>query len=140
VAIDIARREFIVALSGATVAWPLAARAQQPTPPVIGFPGSASPETYSNFLAAFRQGLDDTGFVEPQNCRIEFRWARDQINALPALATELVNHKPAVIMTAGGLSPDPRRFRRSQRSSWSGLGRELESARRQYNWRRCAPR
>jgi putative tryptophan/tyrosine transport system substrate-binding protein len=103
-AINIGRRELMAALGGAAVAWPLAARAQQPTPPVIGFLGSASPETYSNCLAAFRQGLDDTGFVEPQNCRIEFRWARDQIDLLPALATELVNHKPAVIMTAGGLS------------------------------------
>jgi putative ABC transport system substrate-binding protein len=100
------RREFITLLGGAAVtslAWPLAARAQQPTLPVIGFLGSASPETYSTFLAAFRQGLNDAGFVEPQNCRIEFRWARDQFDLLPALAAELVNRKPAVIVTAGGV-------------------------------------
>jgi putative tryptophan/tyrosine transport system substrate-binding protein len=98
------RREFISALAGAA-AWPLGARAQQPAMPVVGFLGSASPETYSVFLAALRQGLSDVGFVEPRSFRIEFRWARDQFDRLPALAAELVRQKPAVIVTAGGLQP-----------------------------------
>jgi putative ABC transport system substrate-binding protein len=99
------RREFITLLGGAAAAWPLAAGVQQPAIPVIGFLGSASPETYSVFLAALRQGLNDAGFVEPRNCRIEFRWAFDQFDRLPALAVELVGKKPAVIVTAGGLQP-----------------------------------
>jgi putative tryptophan/tyrosine transport system substrate-binding protein len=98
------RRAFITLLGGAA-AWPFAARAEQPAIPVIGFLGSASPETYSVFLAALREGLNDAGFVEPRNCRIEFRWARDQFDRLPALAAELVGQKPAVIVTAGGLQP-----------------------------------
>jgi putative ABC transport system substrate-binding protein len=73
--------------------------------PVIGFLASASPETYSVFLAAFRQGLNDTGLIESRNCKIEYRWARDRFDRLPALAVELVDVKPAVIVTAGGLQP-----------------------------------
>jgi putative ABC transport system substrate-binding protein len=96
------RREFITLLGGAAVAWPLAARSQQV--PVIGFLGSASPETYSVFLAALRQGLSDAGFVEPCNCRIEFHRAFDQFDRLPALAADLVAQKPTVV-TAGGLQP-----------------------------------
>jgi putative ABC transport system substrate-binding protein len=96
------RREFITFL-GAAAAWPLAARAQQVS--VVGFLGSASPETYSAFLTALRQGLSDAGLVEPRNYWIEFRWAFDQFDRLPALAAELVGQKPAVIVTAGGLQP-----------------------------------
>jgi putative tryptophan/tyrosine transport system substrate-binding protein len=97
------RRRNFIALLGSAAAWPLAARAQQV--PVIGFLSSASPETYSVFLAALRQGLSDAGFVEPRNCRLELRWAFDQFDRLPALAAELVGQKPAVIVTAGGLQP-----------------------------------
>jgi putative tryptophan/tyrosine transport system substrate-binding protein len=98
------RREFITLL-GAAAAWPLAAREQQPAMPMIGFLGSASPETYSVFLAALRQGLSDAGFIEPQNCKIEFRWAFDRFDRLPVLAAELVDQKPVVMVTAGGLQP-----------------------------------
>jgi putative tryptophan/tyrosine transport system substrate-binding protein len=99
------RREFIALVGGAAVAWPPVARAQQAAMPVVGFLASASPDTYSFLVAALRQGLNDAGFVEPRNCRIEFRWARDQFDRLPALAAELVGQKPAVIVTAGGLQP-----------------------------------
>jgi putative ABC transport system substrate-binding protein len=94
------RRDFITLLGGAT-AWPLAARAQQPTMPVIGFlhPSSPSAETYR--LRAFRQGLKDAGFIEGENATIELRWADDQIDRLPTLATELVQRRVAVIVTAG---------------------------------------
>jgi hypothetical protein len=76
-AINIARRKFIVALGGATVAWPLRARAQQP--PVVGFLSSRSPGESASVVAAFRQGLKETGSIEGQNVAIEFRWAEGQL-------------------------------------------------------------
>jgi putative ABC transport system substrate-binding protein len=90
----IARRKFLAALAGAAAAWPLAARAQQPAMPVIGFMSSRSPEDSAYLVAAFRRGLGEGGFVEGQNVAIEFRWARGQYERLPALAAELVsNHQ-----------------------------------------------
>jgi putative tryptophan/tyrosine transport system substrate-binding protein len=93
------RRDFIAGLAGA-VAWPVVARAQQPTMPVIGYLSAASPE---NNLAAFREGLSDQGFTEDRNVVIEFR-ASEQYDQLPALAAELVRRRVAVIVTEGNFN------------------------------------
>jgi len=95
------RREFITLLGGA-VASPLAARAQQPALPVIGFMSGRSPEDSTHLVAAFRQGLAENGFVEGQTVAIEFRWADGDYDRLPALAADLVSRKVAVLVGVGG--------------------------------------
>ncbi len=98
-AIRIRRREFIVTLGGAAVAWPFAACAQQSETPVIGFLHAGSPEPNAKRVTAFRQGLSETGYVEKQNVAIDFRWGNELADRLPELAADLIRRRVAVIAT-----------------------------------------
>src|SRR5262245_13222487 len=97
------RRDFIKVIVGSLAVWPLAARAQQVAMPVIGFLGGGSPETDGNLVAGFRQGLSESGYVEGRNVSIEYRWAENQNDRLPALVSDLVRRQVNVII--GGNTP-----------------------------------
>jgi putative ABC transport system substrate-binding protein len=93
------RREFITLVGGVAVTWPLAAQAQQQPIPVVGFLAGGSPSAYSRVSAPFLQGLKEADYVDRQNVEIEYRWAEDHYDRLPALAADLVHREVAVIAT-----------------------------------------
>ena len=134
------RRQFISLLGSAAVAWPLVARAQQPKMPVIGFLNGGAANASERYLAAFRQGLSETGFSEGRNVTVEYHWMEGQYNRVPALVADLVRRQVAVIASPGFPSVRSRpklRPRRSRSSSGLGtiqsssVGRKPRTARRQ---------
>jgi ABC-type uncharacterized transport system substrate-binding protein len=94
------RREFVSFIGGAAAAWPLIARAQQPAMPVIGFLHIASPEAYVHVVAAFRRGLMENDLVEGRNITVEYRWGEGQLDRMPSLLADLLDHQPSVIVAS----------------------------------------
>jgi putative ABC transport system substrate-binding protein len=90
---------------GGAAAWPLAARAHQPAMPLIGYLANSSPNTFTQFLTAFRRGLSEVGYVEGQNVAIEYRWSEGQHDRLPGFAADLVRRHVTVIVATGGGAP-----------------------------------
>lgn len=99
------RRDFISVLSGTIVAWPLAARAQPPAMPVVGYLSSGTSAGFAPFVGAFQHGLNETGYVEGRNVAFQYRWAEGQEDRLRALVADLVSRQVAVIVATGGLHP-----------------------------------
>src|SRR5271169_3431720 len=100
-AIKIGRREFIAALGGTGAVWPLAVRAQQPALPVVGFINGGGPDNSVEYVAAFRKGLNESGYLEGQNVTVEYHWLEGQYDRLPTLTADLVRRQVAVIATPG---------------------------------------
>ena len=133
------RREFIKAIAGSAAAWPLAASAQQPTMPIIGFLGALSASDWATRVEALRAGLRDLGYVEGKNIAIEFRWAEGNYDRLPTLVADLVRLKVNVIVNAGnpgckaGHHHNPNRFCGGRRCRWVGCRVQPRAAGRELN-------